>query len=54
MILALDIGNSNIVLGCLDERNIYFEGRLSTDLDKTEMEYAVMFKNILDIYNMFM
>lgn len=52
MILALDIGNSNIVLGCLDERNIYFEGRLSTDLDKTEMEYAVMFKNILDIYNM--
>lgn len=52
MILALDVGNSNIVIGCLDDKNIYFEGRLSTDRDKTEMEYAVMFKNILDIYNM--
>ena len=51
MILALDIGNTNIVLGCIDNNNIYFEGRLATDLGKTEMEYAVLFKNILDIYN---
>lgn len=50
MILALDVGNTNIVIGCLDGENIYFEGRLSTDREKTEMEYAVMFKNILDIY----
>lgn len=51
MILALDVGNTNIVIGCLDGENIYFEGRLSTDREKTEMEYAVMFKNILDIYD---
>lgn len=51
MILALDVGNTNIVLGCIDENNIYFEGRVATDLNKTEMEYAVMFKNILDIYD---
>ncbi len=51
MILALDVGNTNIVLGCIDEENIYFEGRLATDCNKTEMEYAVMFKNILDIYD---
>ena len=50
MILALDIGNTNIVIGCLDGEKIYFEGRLATDRNKTEMEYAVMFKNILDIY----
>lgn len=51
MILALDIGNTNIVIGCLDGEKIYFEGRLATDRNKTEMEYAVMFKNILDIYH---
>lgn len=51
MILALDVGNTNIVIGCIDEKNIYFEGRVATDLNKTEMEYAVMFKNILDIYD---
>lgn len=51
MILALDVGNTNIVIGCIDKDNIYFEGRVATDLNKTEMEYAVMFKNILDIYD---
>lgn len=51
MILALDVGNTNIVIGCIDEKNIYFEGRVATDINKTEMEYAVMFKNILDIYD---
>jgi len=51
MILALDVGNSNIVLGCIDGDTIYFEGRIATDLNKTEIEYAVMFKNILDIYD---
>lgn len=51
MILALDVGNTNIVVGCLDEENIYLECRLSTDRNKTEAEYAVIFKNLLDIYN---
>lgn len=51
MILALDVGNTHIVLGCIDGEHIYFEGRLATDRTKTEMEYAVMFKNILDIYD---
>lgn len=51
MIIALDVGNTNIVVGCIDKDNIYFEGRLATDRSKTEMEYAVLFKNILDIYD---
>lgn len=50
MILALDVGNTNIVVGCLDKENIFFESRLSTDKNKTEAEYAVLFKNLLDIY----
>lgn len=50
MILALDIGNTNIVIGCLDEKEIYFEARLSTDRNKTTAEYAVVLKNVLDVY----
>ncbi len=51
MILALDVGNTNIVVGCVDEENIFFECRLSTDKNKTEAEYAVIFKNLIDIYD---
>ncbi len=51
MILALDVGNTNIVVGCLDEENVFFECRLSTDTNKTEAEYAVIFKNLIDIYD---
>lgn len=50
MILALDIGNTNIVIGCMDKDEIYFECRLSTDRNKTTAEYAVVLKNVLDIY----
>lgn len=51
MILALDVGNTNIVVGCLDKENIFLECRLSSDRNKTEAEYAVIFKNLLDVYN---
>ena len=50
MILAIDIGNTNIVVGCVDEKKTYFIERLSTDRSKTELEYAIMIKNVLDIY----
>ena len=50
MILAIDTGNTNIVFGCIDRGTIVLKGCISTDRDKTDMEYAVMFKNILDIH----
>ena len=50
MILAIDIGNTNIVIGCTDGDTCIFEERLSTDLRKTELEYAVDFRNALDMY----
>ena len=50
MILAIDVGNTNIVIGGIDENKIYFRGRFSTDKQKTELEYAIMFKNIFDIH----
>lgn len=50
MILAFDIGNTNIVLGGIEGEHIAFQTRLSTSLDKGEAEYAVLIKNLLDIY----
>ena len=51
MILALDVGNTNIVVGGIDDRKTYFIERLSTNRTKTELEYAVDLKNVLDIYH---
>ena len=51
MILAIDIGNTNIVVGFIDEEKIYFTERLSTVRTKTELEYAVDLKTVLDIYH---
>lgn len=50
MILAVDIGNTNIVIGCIEEEKIYFVERVSTDISKTELEYVVEFKTLLDLY----
>ncbi len=51
MILAIDIGNTNIVVGCIDDQKTYFIERLSTVRTKTELEYAVDLKTVLDIYH---
>ena len=51
MILALDMGNTNIVAGCLGDEDIYFTERFATDLNKTELEYAVLLKTILELHN---
>lgn len=51
MILAIDMGNSNIVIGCIDDEKTYFVERLSTDKSKTALEYAVSFKTVLELYS---
>lgn len=50
MILAIDVGNTNIVVGGLDDTKKYFEGRLSTDKDATVEEYAIRFQSMLQLY----
>ena len=50
MILTIDIGNSNIVLGGVREEQILFEARIRTEATKTSDEYAVDLKIILDMY----
>lgn len=50
MILAVDIGNTNIVIGCIEQEKIFFVERVSTNISKTELEYVVEFKTLLDLY----
>ena len=49
MILAIDIGNTNIVVGCIDGNKTHFIERVSTDRSKTELEYAIVIRNVLEI-----
>lgn len=50
MILAIDVGNSNIVLGGIDKNKIHFLSRISTDKQKTENEYAVIMRSIFQMH----
>lgn len=51
MILAIDIGNTNIVIGCTQKEKIHFVERVSTNTSKTELEYLVEFKTLFDLYH---
>lgn len=50
MILAIDMGNTNTVIGGIDEEKTYFIERLTTDQGKTSTEYAVSLKSILEMH----
>jgi type III pantothenate kinase len=52
MILAIDIGNTSIVLGCVEKESILFYEQLSTDYEKTPLEYAISIKMVLDIHKL--
>jgi len=48
MILTLDIGNTNTVLGLYDGDELRTHWRISTDKSKTPDEYAMLLKNLFD------
>ena len=48
MLLALDVGNTNIVIGFLDESGIRNIARLETDRDKTAHEYAISLRQVIE------
>ncbi len=50
MLLAIDIGNTNIVLGGIRDGKIVFEARIATDHIKTSDQYGVEIKNILSLF----
>lgn len=52
MLLAIDVGNTNIVLGCFDEKNqILFRERLSTNQSATALEYVSGIKMALEMHD---
>ena len=51
MLLAIDIGNTNIVIGGIRDDKIAFEARIATDHIKTSDQYGVDIKNILSLFD---
>lgn len=49
MVLTVDIGNTNIVLGVFDQDELVFTARVSTDKNRTSDEYSVMIHGIFEI-----
>lgn len=52
MVLAIDIGNTHILLGCFEDRRILFTELLSTSKTSTDLEYASLIKSALDFNGM--
>ena len=48
MVLAIDIGNTHILLGCFEERKVLFTELLTTVKTATELEYASFIKSALE------
>lgn len=51
MILAIDIGNTNIVLGGFVDDELTFVARIATNATKTEDEYATKIRSVLTLHN---
>ena len=50
MLLAIDIGNTNLVIGCIEDNEILFKARIATDRLRTSDQYGVEIKNMLEAY----
>ena len=50
MLLAIDIGNTNLVIGCIHDDKILFKARIATDSIRTSDQYGVEIKNMLESY----
>ncbi len=50
MLLAIDIGNTNIVIGCIRDDEIVFKARIATDRTRTSDQYGVEIKNMIEAF----
>lgn len=50
MLLAIDIGNTYITIGCMNDDQICFDARIATDRARTSDQYGVEIKNMLEAY----
>ncbi len=48
MLLAIDIGNTNIVLGVFNGKNLLYHWRINTEHHKTSDEYGILINALLD------
>ncbi len=51
MILTIDVGNTNIVLGGFEDEKLSFVARTSTDVTKTEDEYVGKIRSIMSVHH---
>ena len=51
MLLAIDIGNTNIVIGVIRDDEIIFKVRIATDHTRTSDQYGVEIKNMLEAFD---
>lgn len=51
MLLAVDIGNTNITIGLYDENNLLFVSRLATERVRTPDQYAAELSSIFNIHS---
>ena len=49
MILAIDVGNTHVVLGGIEAGKCLSIARLATDAAKTDSEYAVLMRDVLEL-----
>lgn len=52
MILAINIENTNTVIGCVRDSEFVFVESLSTSVTRTELEYAISIKNIFELHQL--
>ncbi len=50
MIFAIDVGNTNIVIGCCENGKILFRERVSTNHTATSLEYTAIFKTAFEMH----
>ena len=50
MLLAIDIGNTNLVIGCFQDNELKFKARIATDTARTSDQYGVEIKNMMEAY----
>ena len=51
MLLVIDVGNTNIVIGIYKEDELLYDWRISTDKNRTSDEYGLIFNQVFQYNN---
>ena len=49
MLLAIDVGNTNITMGVFEKAELVATWRMATDINKMPDEYAILLRNMLPL-----